>query len=54
MSTQWDIDLICNLSFTCMRLKLSCTIHPHTSLKIKLMAKYFLKNMIEQALIDIF
>ena len=41
MSTQWEIDLILNIWFTCIRLKLSCTINSHTSIKSKIGGKTF-------------
>ena len=34
-----EIDLILNIWFTCIRLKLSCTIHPHTLIKSKIGGK---------------
>ena len=51
MSTQWENDLIFNIWFTFIRLRLSCTINPRTPIKSKLVAKYFLKNMPKQAVI---
>ena len=39
MSTQWEIDLIFNIWFTCIRQKLSCTIHPGTLIKSKTSGK---------------
>ena len=39
MSTQWEINLILNKSFTCIRLKLSSTINPHTCIKSKIGGK---------------
>ena len=39
MSTQWEIDLILNIRFTCIRLKLSCTIYPRTPIKSKIGGK---------------
>ena len=40
MSTQWEVDLILNISFTCIRLNLSCSIRPCTPIKKKTVAKY--------------
>ena len=45
MSAQWEIDLILNMWFTYIRLKLSCTIQPHTLIKSKIVTKYVLKNI---------
>ena len=53
MSTQWEIDLILNVWFTCIRLKLSFTIHPRTLMKSKIGGKNFLKNMSKQTFITI-
>ena len=33
MSTQWEIDLILNMRFTCIRLTLSYSIPPRTPIK---------------------
>ena len=44
---QWEIDLILNIWFTCKRLNLSRIIYPALPLKVKLVAKYFLKNMLK-------
>ena len=39
MSTQWEIDLILNIRFTCIRMKLSRTINSHTPTKSKIGGK---------------
>ena len=35
MSTQWEIDLILNILFTCIRLNFSGTIHSRTTIESK-------------------
>ena len=41
MFTQWKIDLILNIWFICIRLKLSYIIDPSTPIKIKVDGKIF-------------
>ena len=36
MTTQWEIDLILDMWFTCISLKLSCIIQPHAPIKSKI------------------
>ena len=36
MTTQWEIDLILNMWFTCISLNLSCIIQPHAPIKSKI------------------
>ena len=48
MSTQWEIDLILNIWFNCIRLKLSCTINPHTPIKSKIGGKIFSQKIIRK------
>ena len=54
MSAKWKIDIILNISFNCIRKKLSCIFIPALPLKVKLVAKYCLKNMSKQAFITNF
>ena len=46
MSTQWEINLILNIWFMCLRLKLSCTIHPCTPIKSKIVGKIFSQKQV--------
>ena len=39
MSTQWEIDLILNILFTCIRLIFSGTIHSRTTIERKTVGK---------------
>ena len=50
MSPQWEIDLILNIWFTCLRLNLSCTIHSRTPIKSKIGGKILSQNYVNQAL----
>ena len=45
MSTQWEIDLILNIWFTCIKLNYHALFKPAPPSKVKLVAKYFLKNV---------
>ena len=54
MPSEWDTDLFLNIWFTCIRVKLSCTVNPHTPIRVELVAKYFRKNMQQQAFIATF
>ena len=44
MSTQWKINLILNIRFTCIGLNLSCTINTIIPIKSKIGGKIFSKN----------
>ena len=39
MSRQWEIDIIVNVWFTCIMMKLSCTFYPYTPIKTKIGGK---------------
>ena len=43
MPTQWKIDTILNIWFTCIRMKLPCTFYPRTPIKSKIGGKKLFK-----------
>ena len=47
MSTQWETDLIFHISFTSIRLNLSCTIHPRTPIKGKIGGKILFQKHVK-------